>query len=43
MTYQPPVLEEVGSVRELTLTGKSYGHSDYYVWRRKDDGGGGMS
>ncbi|WP_129668327.1 lasso RiPP family leader peptide-containing protein [Phytoactinopolyspora endophytica] len=39
MTYQPPVLEEVGSVRELTLSGKNHGKSDYYVWRKGDDGG----
>ena len=40
MVYQPPVLEEVGTVRELTLAINGFGSSDQMTWffSRPDDG-----
>jgi hypothetical protein len=44
MAYQPPVLEEVGSVRELTLAQGGQGSSDQFLWFKwgndKPPGGG---
>ena len=46
MAYQPPVLEEVGTVRELTLALDQKGPSDHILWGKMDHkppGGGGLS
>ncbi|RIQ20480.1 lasso RiPP family leader peptide-containing protein [Jiangella rhizosphaerae] len=47
MAYQPPVLEEVGSVRELTLAHGGQGSSDQFLWFKwgndRPPGGGGLS
>ncbi|NED99594.1 lasso RiPP family leader peptide-containing protein [Phytoactinopolyspora halotolerans] len=34
MTYEPPVLEEVGTVRDLTLAQSGRGDSDHIAWFR---------
>lgn len=34
MTYEPPVLEEIGTVRELTLADSGRGRSDQHLWFR---------
>lgn len=39
MTYQPPTLEEVGSVRDLTLFLKNSGKSDFLGWGSWGDHG----
>ena len=41
MAYEPPVLEEVGSVRELTLALNGLGGSDQFIWFTSKPGGGG--
>ncbi|PZF85490.1 hypothetical protein C1I92_05105 [Jiangella anatolica] len=44
MAYEPPVLEEVGSVRDLTLALNGFGSSDNFFWfTSKPGGGGGIS
>ncbi|WP_376778573.1 lasso RiPP family leader peptide-containing protein [Phytoactinopolyspora halotolerans] len=34
VTYEPPVLEEVGTVRDLTLAQSGRGDSDHIAWFR---------
>jgi hypothetical protein len=41
MAYEPPVLEEVGSVRDLTLALNGFGSSDQFFWFTSKPGGGG--
>lgn len=46
MAYQPPVVEEVGSVRELTLAHGGKGSSDqvlWFKWGNDRPPGGGLS
>lgn len=46
MTYEPPKMEEVGSVRELTLALSGKGSADQILWVKfgdKPGGGGGIS
>src|SRR5690606_32689759 len=46
MTYEPPKMEEVGSVRELTLALSGKGSADQILWIKfgdKPGGGGGIS
>lgn len=44
MAYEPPVIDEIGSVRELTLAQDGRGRSDQHMWFRYDnDPGGALS
>ena len=42
MTYEAPVLEEIGSVRDLTLAASGRGRSDQVQWFRYDNDPGGV-
>ncbi|WP_275264611.1 lasso RiPP family leader peptide-containing protein [Jiangella asiatica] len=46
MAYEPPVVEEVGSVRELTLAHGGQGSADqilWFTWGNDRPPGGGLS
>ncbi|RIQ20479.1 MULTISPECIES: lasso RiPP family leader peptide-containing protein [Jiangella] len=42
MAYEAPTLEEIGSVRELTLAASGRGRSDQVQWFRYDNDPGGV-